>query len=122
MRKPHLTTYWHSALTVDQVRDLLELVNKVYRMDELTAKEVEAVENLISVVSDTGYERRRRPLDTRQTSEKLRLASAVSASVGDRLWRKLWGDLRSPVNTPLPMAQQMPILSQNEDNPERQSA
>lgn len=93
-RKPHLARYWHSAMTVEQIQDLLALVNKVYRQDELTAKEVEAVENLISVVGDTGYERRKRSNDVPQTTEKLRLSNAVSASVGDLLWRKLWSELK----------------------------
>jgi hypothetical protein len=88
-RKPSFAKHWHSALTIDQVRDLLVLVNKVYRRDELTKDELKAASDLVAVAVDTGYERRERTELTADERHKIEMQRAISCSIRDPLWVKL---------------------------------
>lgn len=87
-RKPHLAKHWHSAMTVEQLRDLLALINKIYRRDELTELELRAANDLKTVVVDTGFDSRHRSQLSDLERQKSILAKAISSSVGDPLWRE----------------------------------
>ena len=92
MRRPHFAKHWHSAFTAAQLTGLFHLVNKVYEEKPLSVPEIEAVDNLLSVVTTTGWDRRIDPVH--HIEEKLRLARAISSSVNDPVWRKIWNEFK----------------------------
>jgi hypothetical protein len=83
---PKFRKHWHGQFEIEELRTLLELINKIYRRDNLTDEEFSAANNLKNCISDTGYERRTDPVH--RVEKGLVLARAISASVQDPLWRE----------------------------------
>lgn len=92
MSNPGFRKHWHSAFTEASLTGLLQLVNKVYSQGQLSDPEADALDNLISVVTTTGHDKRIDPV--KGIDRKLAMARAISNAVSDPMWRRMWDEFK----------------------------